>query len=100
MPSDHVELNAEEITAAKIWLIRFAQKGMETELKDAVENGQGRYRKLAPVADQDGIYRVGSRLFRSLLMASYQFCLLLIIASHCSSWRKRTILVTQEWMVL
>ena len=42
--------------------MKFAQEGIADELKDAVVNGKGRFRKLAPEVDRDGVYRVGSRL--------------------------------------
>ena len=62
IPSKHVELNAGELQDSRTYLIKFSQKKMIPELKDAAENGQGRYRKLAPVADEKGVWRVGSRL--------------------------------------
>ena len=61
-PSEHIELATEEIQHAKTYLIKFSQKEMVPELKDAAENGQGRYRKLAPTLDTNGVWRVGSRL--------------------------------------
>ena len=54
-------LRIEEIHAAKKKLIRFAQKDLVVELKKAIE-GKGRFRKLAPMLDSEGIFRVGSRL--------------------------------------
>ena len=42
--------------------MKFAQQGIAEELKEAVESGRGRFRKLAPSVDEDGVYRVGSRL--------------------------------------
>ena len=61
-PSDHIELEAGELKQAKIQLVKFAQQGIADELKDAVDNGKGRFRRLAPEVDGDGVYRVGSRL--------------------------------------
>ena len=55
-------LPATELERAKIVLIRFAQKELEVELALAADKGVGRYRKLAPVCDDEGVWRVGSRL--------------------------------------
>ena len=49
--SEHIELDAEEMQFARTYLIKFSQKQMEPELLNAAENGQGRYRKLAPTLD-------------------------------------------------
>ena len=54
-------LTAEEVRRAKQLLIKYAQMGMVTELKLA-ESGKGRYRRLAPMLDEDGLWRVGSRV--------------------------------------
>ena len=54
-------LRTEEIRSAKKKLIRFAQKELVAELKKAVV-GKGRFRKLAPMEDSEGIFRVGGRL--------------------------------------
>ena len=35
---------------------------IDHELSDARDTGKGRFRKLAPVKDKDGVWRVGSRL--------------------------------------
>ena len=61
-PFDHIELGAAEVKEAKMNLIKFSQKGMVKELKEAAEEGKGRYRKLAPAVDEQGLWRVGSRL--------------------------------------
>ena len=42
--------------------MKHAQKGMVVDLSLASQNGVGRYRKLAPICDEDGVWRVGSRL--------------------------------------
>ena len=55
-------LDPEEIRRAKILLLRYAQREISDELKEAAEEGVGRYRKLAPVLDEEGVWRVGSRL--------------------------------------
>ena len=55
-------LTSEEVNCAKIDLVKFSQKGIVKELTEAAEEGKGRFRKLAPVVDQDGVWRVGSRL--------------------------------------
>ena len=54
-------LTAEEVRRAKQLLLMYAQKDMLPELKLA-ETGKGRYRRLAPVLDEDGLWRVGSRV--------------------------------------
>ena len=61
-PVDHIELEAGEVNQAKMSLIKFCQKGMIKELKQGAEKGTGRYRKLAPSVDKEGVWRVGSRL--------------------------------------
>ena len=54
-------LEAEEIRRAKQLLIKYAQKDIEAELKLS-DTGKGRYRRLAPTLDSDGLWRVGSRI--------------------------------------
>ena len=61
-PSEQVQLSAVEVKEAKARLIKFAQKGMVKELQEAWDKGTGRYRKLAPMVDEAGVWRVGSRL--------------------------------------
>lgn len=55
-------LAVEEIRTAKNKLIKYVQKDLTMELKEASDKGKGRYRKLAPVLDKEGVWRVGSRL--------------------------------------
>ena len=55
-------LSLEEVKRAKYVLIKYAQKELVTELHEASESGTGRFRKLAPTLDDDGVWRVGSRL--------------------------------------
>ena len=43
-------------------MIKYAQKSSVKELQQASSEGKGRYRKLAPVLDDNGIWRVGSRM--------------------------------------
>ena len=54
-------LTAEEVRRAKQLLIKHTQKEIEPELKLAL-SGKGRYRTLAPTLDEDGVWRVGSRV--------------------------------------
>ena len=61
-PFEHKELSASEVREAKVELIKFSQKSMSKELQKAADEGKGRYRKLAPVLDENGLWRVGSRL--------------------------------------
>ena len=55
-------LLSKEIKYAKFMLIKYSQMEMADQLAQASEQGKGRYRKLAPVLDQDGIWRVGNRM--------------------------------------
>ena len=43
-------------------LVKYVQKELVVELSLAAEQGVGRFRKLAPVCDGEGVWRVGSRL--------------------------------------
>ena len=51
-----------EVSAARKVLLKFVQKDLVEQLKQASESGTGRFRKLAPVEDEEGVWRVGSRL--------------------------------------
>ncbi len=55
-------LSAAELQKAKMILIKYTQKDLVIELSLAAEKGVGRFRKLAPVCDEQGVWRVGSRL--------------------------------------
>ena len=55
-------LLAREVIRAKHLLLKFAQKNIESELKIAADLGKGRFRRLAPTVDEDGLWRVGSRI--------------------------------------
>ena len=55
-------LSSAELQKAKTTMIKYVQKDMVIELSQAKEKGVGRYRKLAPICDDDGVWRVGSRL--------------------------------------
>ena len=59
--ADHLELDLDEIKTAKVHSIKFAQESIVEELVETEENRKGRFRKLAPKCDADGIWRVGSR---------------------------------------
>ena len=54
-------LTAAEVRRAKQLLLLYAQREMTAELKLA-ESGKGRFRRLAPKLDDDGLWRVGSRV--------------------------------------
>ena len=58
----HLELDLDELKTAKLGLIKFSQQSMVEDLKQAAEKRTGRYRKLAPMVDEDGVWRVGTRL--------------------------------------
>ena len=47
-------LTAEYLRRARKLLLKFAQKEIVPELKEA-ESGKGRFRRLAPVLDEDGL---------------------------------------------
>ena len=55
-------LTCEEVRKSKKMIVKEAQREVEAELEMAAISGTGRFRKLAPVKDQEGIWRVGSRL--------------------------------------
>ena len=55
-------LSSVELQRAKTTIIKYAQRDMIVELSLAAQKGVGRYRKLAPLCDVDGVWRVGSRL--------------------------------------
>lgn len=42
--------------------MKHAQSEITTELSKAADSGTGRFRKLAPTVDDDGVWRVGSRM--------------------------------------
>ena len=54
-------LSTDEMARARILLIKFAQRELIGDLEISAA-GKGRYAKLCPVLDADGIWRVGSRL--------------------------------------
>ena len=55
-------LTVDEIKQSKLVIVKHAQKEISGELSEAVESGTGRFRKLAPTLDDDGVWRVGSRM--------------------------------------
>ena len=55
-------LSCDEIKMSKLMLGKEAQKEIASELAEAADSGKGRFRKLAPMKDDDGVWRVGSRL--------------------------------------
>ena len=55
-------LTADELDRAKTTIIKYAQKDMIVELSLAAEKGTGRYRKLNPSCDNNGVWRIGARL--------------------------------------
>ena len=54
-------LLAAELRRAKRLLLKYAQNDIRSELL-ASKSGKGRYRRLAPDLDEDGLWRVGSRI--------------------------------------
>ena len=55
-------LLASEIRRAKHLLLSYAQKDIQSELRQAADTGKGRFRRLAPSRDDSGLWRVGSRI--------------------------------------
>ena len=54
-------LTADEVARSRAMLIKFAQRQLIGQLEHA-EKGKGRFAKLCPVVDEDGVWRVGSRM--------------------------------------
>ena len=52
-------LSAVELRKAKYMLIKYSQKELINELRNAVESSKGRLRKIAPVLDDD-VWRVAA----------------------------------------
>ena len=55
-------LDAGELSRARTILIKYSQRKLVPELEKAANAGKGKFRKLAPVLDEDGVWRVGSRM--------------------------------------
>ena len=55
-------LTCDEVRSSKRLIVKEAQREIESDLNEAATSGKGKFRKLAPVKDQEGIWRVGSRL--------------------------------------
>ena len=62
MGTPYAPPTAKQLQHAKQLLLKFAQKEIVNELKQAADTGKGRFRRLAPTIDDDGIWRVGSRI--------------------------------------
>ena len=90
-------LLAEELRRAKHLLLQYAQKDIQSELKQASESGKGCSRRLAPVMDEAGLFRVGSRIrqhtYRSRSTQSYRLYFRRNISSLCKSCELHTITV-------
>ena len=85
-------LLAVELRRAKHLLLMFAQKDIQSELLASV-SGKGRFRRLAPAVDEDGLWRVGSRIRQHvpftldsklpvILPTKHLLTLQIMIASH------------------
>ena len=55
-------LTATELRRARTHLIKFVQRELVAELQQATVSGKGKYQRLAPVVDELGIWKVGSRM--------------------------------------
>ncbi len=84
-------LVAKELVHSKSLLLRYAQKDILEELVNAAENGKGSYRKLAPKIDDDGVWRVGSRM-KNFVPFTFDSKLPVILPYH----HKITLLVMRE----
>ena len=80
VPGGPLTAIAKEVRRGKL-LIQYVQKEMVSELKLA-ECGKGRFRRLAPVVDGEGLWRVGARVRHSHLMERCLSYCLLITSSH------------------
>ena len=90
-------LTAAELQRARSHLIRFAQRELVAELRQATSLGKGKYRKLAPVVDKIGTWRVGSRMsvvpftidaqLPALLPPKHRVTLLIMQHAHAHSHR-------------
>ena len=54
-------LTADEVARSRAMLMKFAQRQLIGQLEHA-EKGKGRFSKLCPVVDEDGVWQVGSRM--------------------------------------
>ena len=55
-------LTSKDIVRAKNLLLKYAQKDISSDLKVSADTGKGRFKRLAPSLDEDGVWRVGSRM--------------------------------------
>ena len=53
-------LDCEEIKDAKLAILKSAQSEIKDKLLIALKSGKGRFRKVAPLQDAKGVWRVGS----------------------------------------
>ena len=51
-----------ELQRSKTLLLKYAQRDILSQLKEAASTGKGPYRKLAPSEDEKGLLRVGARM--------------------------------------
>ena len=71
--------------------MKFAQKDISEELVNAADNGKGSFRKLAPKIDDDGIWRVGSRM-KNYVPFTFDSKLPVVLPYH----HKITLLIMRE----
>ena len=55
-------LDCEEIKNAKLVIVKQVQQELQPELSEAANTGKGRFCKLSPTQDEEGVWRVGSRM--------------------------------------
>ena len=86
-------LTCDELRKSRVLIVKEAQREIEIELNEAATSGTGRFRKLAPLKDQEGIWRVGSRLrnfvpftkdsnMPQILPTQHRSTLLLMLLAH------------------
>ena len=55
-------LDCKEVKEAKLAILKSAQSEIKNELLIALKSGEGRFRRLAPLEDTKGVWKVGSRI--------------------------------------
>ena len=84
-------LNSDEINNASLFIVKEVQKEIEPDLTKATTVGKGKFRRLAPVKDEKGVWRVGSRL-RNLVPFTLDAKMPKILPTH-----NRVTLLIMRW---
>ena len=80
-----------ELARSKLLLLKYAQENSAQDLSDAASDGKGPFRKLAPLIDSNGLWRVGSRM-RHYVPFTFDHQLPVILPYH----HKITLLIMRE----